>query len=83
MVYRNDSYEAMIAMEISRTGNYGEEISEPVSKCGDCGCEIYDGEDYLECESGMFCRRCIMAMTSEDVVELLGFRFKPAERLQG
>lgn len=67
-----------MALENQRTDNYGEFPAEKIYTCASCGGEIYNGDDCLFCNNGIFCRRCVVAMTSEDVVELLGFSFKTA-----
>ena len=78
MIYPNNSYDALRALEYQRTGNYGDMPSDIVGTCASCGCDIYEGDDCLSCGQGTFCRRCIMSMTSEDIVELLGFCFETA-----
>ena len=78
MLYSNNSEDAILALEYQRTGGYGEVPELPIHTCAICGEKIYDGEDCLNTDDGVFCRRCIMSMTSEDIVELLGFSFERA-----
>lgn len=78
MIYANNSCEALTALECQRTQDYGEIPKALVYTCSNCGGEIYDGDDCLVCDEGAFCRRCIMTMTSDDVVELLGYSFTVA-----
>lgn len=78
MIYPNNSEDALRVLEYQRTDGYGELSRDVAGRCDSCGEEIYDGDDCLSCRQGLFCRRCIMAMTSEDIVELLGFYFEAA-----
>lgn len=80
MIYSNNSIDAVYALEAQRTENYINVPKELVYTCSCCSVEIYDGDDCLICESGAFCRNCIMSMTSDDVVELLGYSFKSAQK---
>lgn len=78
MIYPNTSIDAIMALESQRTENYVNLPKDIVVSCESCGDSIYEGEDYLECNNSFYCRKCIMAMTSEDVVELLGHKFRQA-----
>lgn len=78
MIYKNTSIDAIMALESQRTENYIYLPKEIAATCESCGKEIYEGEDYLECNNLVYCRKCIIAMTSEDVVELLGHKFRQA-----
>lgn len=45
MIYRNNDYAALAAMERGRTGNYGEDnynYSKRTVYCCECGCDIAD-----------------------------------------
>lgn len=74
MIYRNGTQEAVRALEVQRLGNHSRENS--AFCCSNCEEEIYSGEDYLECENGIFCRECVDAWTAVDLMEVLGYAFK-------
>lgn len=78
MLYDNSSIDAVMALERQRTESYIEVPKKLVYICSDCGGEIYDGDDCLLCDNGAYCRRCVMQMESDDVVELLGYKICPA-----
>ncbi len=79
MVYPNNSIAAVMALEQQRTEDYLRSSSDKIYTCTGCGGEIYAGEDCLLCDSGEFCRPCVVSMTSEDILELLGYSFMPAD----
>ena len=80
MIYPNDSIDAILALECQRTENYLNIPRDIAASCENCGDNLYEGDDYLEHDGYIYCRKCIMSMTSEDVVELLGFKFRQACR---
>jgi len=78
MIYANSSQDAIRELERQRLGEYEDFCSyakEEEEICESCGETIYPGDDRLKCENGIFCRECIINMTSEDLVDLLGFSF--------
>ena len=80
MIYPNDSKEGLLALERQRTLCYEEEMSEILFYCTCCGKEIYEDEEFLETSEGTYCKNCVIDMTSEDVLEILGVRFQTKER---
>ena len=78
MLYRNDSAEAVSALERQRLGGYGHG-QRAVCECDNCGEGIYPGEDYLDCDGGRFCKWCVMhSLTPEDLMDVMGYEFKEA-----
>ena len=78
MIYSNSSYEALHELEHQRLGDYDDFCRYSTDEeeiCENCGESIFTGDDRLECVNGIYCRECVMNMTSEDIVELLGFKF--------
>lgn len=59
MIYSNDDPMALIAMEIERTGNYGDCDENDVCKCPVCG--AYDPEYYYldDDEECIGCSECV------------------------
>ena len=79
MIYKNFSDEAAAELERQRLDDAGE-IKDKVYTCESCGSDIYDGDDCIVAAGGVFCRSCVVMMTSEDVVELLGHSFITADK---
>ncbi len=80
VIYRNDSSEGIYEMERMRTSGCMEKCEEHLFVCEFCGGEIYNGEEYLDCEEGIYCRSCVDVMEPEEILSLLGFEFKRAQR---
>lgn len=59
MIYSNDDPMAILAMEIERTGNYGECDNDSAVKCPVCG--AYDPEYYYldDDEECIGCSECV------------------------
>lgn len=59
MIYSNDDPMAILAMEIERTGNYGECDNDSTVKCPVCG--AYDPEYYYldDDEECIGCSECV------------------------
>lgn len=50
----------------------------PIYYCAECGEGIYDGDRYFECQEGCVCEECMDDMSAEEILELLGEKFKIA-----
>ena len=57
----NSSSDAVATMEIARTGNYGNDMSEEklFHECAGCGDDIYYGDEYYEIDDKIVCEDCI------------------------
>ena len=60
MIDSNDDPMALIAMEMDRTGDYGDyDEPRPCFICGECGEAIYEDERYFDFEGTVICDSCI------------------------
>ena len=51
----------------------------PVAWCKTCGEGIFEGDKYFEDLNGEICKECMDDMSAEEILELLGEKFKVAE----
>lgn len=52
----------------------------PVHTCGWCKEPIFEGEEYMETPDGPVCKDCIEGMSITEFMEMVGEKFKTAER---
>ena len=69
MIYRNDSPEALNALERQRLG---EDSTESVPRCDNCGHRIHD-RYYWDFNGEIFCMTCVRETDPEDLAEILGY----------
>lgn len=52
----------------------------PVHRCEKCGEGIFAGDRYFDSKKGYICEECIVEMTADEFMELIGETFSTAKK---
>jgi hypothetical protein len=75
--YGNNTMSAVSAMESQRLGGmFLDSEREFLCRCECCKDKIYPGDDHLRCDNGNYCRDCVMMMSPDELMDVLGYSFE-------
>ena len=72
MIYKNNSQEAILALEKQRLGEDRSTPSTSHITCLHCRERITEGEYYYDCCTGSVCLSCLTDMSAYDFIKLTG-----------